>query len=453
MGAALTQRPDLFRAVVCQVPLLDMLRYHKFLIARLWIPEYGSADDPEQFKWLYAYSPYQHVKDGTAYPAVLIEAAESDSRVDPLHARKMTARLQAATSSDPSETDLAAPGDEGRPRPGQAARQGGRGVDRCVELFVLAIGDEDVWLAATVGAQGELTYSASDVAANRINEPSFENAMNEPSCWHPPFCSRPLQWPPSRPTSRKPRASNPSSPASRPPACRPSKAIGVTSAPSTTRSASTRLIRPKRTSTWPKPTPARTARPSPGRNLRRFPLGSIVNLKLFKQSDDCVVYLYHEIKWTGDDAASVAGQRRLHQGLAQRRKVVVADNAVRPAAADQDQATLKLKPGKNQLLLKVGNIAGGWEVYVAPELPPSWPAKVRDQLASDFPTTGGRRRRPASTPPRTPITASSRCPFPKDCRPRSRRPGHAARRQAAGLHPPRRGLAHRPARTPKIPPT
>jgi prolyl oligopeptidase len=100
MGAALTQRPDLFRAVVCQVPLLDMVRYHKFLIARLWIPEYGSADDPEQFKWLYAYSPYHHVKDGTAYPAVLLATAELDTRVDPLHARKMAARLQAATSSD-----------------------------------------------------------------------------------------------------------------------------------------------------------------------------------------------------------------------------------------------------------------------------------------------------------------------------------------------------------------
>jgi prolyl oligopeptidase len=100
MGAALTQRPDLFKAVVCQVPLLDMLRYHKFLIARLWIPEYGSADNAEQFKWLYAYSPYHHVREGTAYPAVLIEAAESDGRVDPLHARKMAARLQAATSSD-----------------------------------------------------------------------------------------------------------------------------------------------------------------------------------------------------------------------------------------------------------------------------------------------------------------------------------------------------------------
>jgi prolyl oligopeptidase len=99
MGAALTQRPDLFRAVVVQVPLLDMLRYHRFLIARLWIPEYGSPDDPTQFIWLRAYSPYHHVRDGVAYPAVLLATAESDTRVDPMHARKMAARLQAATSS------------------------------------------------------------------------------------------------------------------------------------------------------------------------------------------------------------------------------------------------------------------------------------------------------------------------------------------------------------------
>ncbi|HTC23161.1 MAG TPA: prolyl oligopeptidase family serine peptidase [Gemmatimonadales bacterium] len=99
MGAVLTQRPDLFRAVVIQVPLLDMLRYHRFLIARLWIPEYGSADDPEQYPWLRAYSPYHHVRDGAPYPAVLLATAESDSRVDPMHARKMTARLQAATGS------------------------------------------------------------------------------------------------------------------------------------------------------------------------------------------------------------------------------------------------------------------------------------------------------------------------------------------------------------------
>ena len=100
VGAALTQRPDLFRAVLVQVPLLDMLRYHNFLIARLWIPEYGSADDPEQFRWLRAYSPYHHVKAGVAYPAVLLATAESDTRVDPMHARKMAARLQAATSAD-----------------------------------------------------------------------------------------------------------------------------------------------------------------------------------------------------------------------------------------------------------------------------------------------------------------------------------------------------------------
>jgi prolyl oligopeptidase len=99
MGAVLTQRPELFGAVVIQVPLLDMLRYHRFLIARLWIPEYGSPDDPEAYRWLRAYSPYHHVRPGTAYPAVLLATAESDTRVDPMHARKMAARLQAATSS------------------------------------------------------------------------------------------------------------------------------------------------------------------------------------------------------------------------------------------------------------------------------------------------------------------------------------------------------------------
>ena len=100
MGAALTQRPDLFRAVVCQVPLLDMLRYQQFQIAKLWIPEYGSSDDPEQFKYLYAYSPYHHVKPGTHYPAVLFMTAESDTRVDPMHAVKMAALLQAQASNE-----------------------------------------------------------------------------------------------------------------------------------------------------------------------------------------------------------------------------------------------------------------------------------------------------------------------------------------------------------------
>ena len=95
MGAALTQRPDLFRAVICQVPLLDMLRYQNFQIAKLWIPEYGSSEDPKQFQWLYAYSPYHHVTKGTDYPAILFMTADTDTRVDPMHAKKMTALLQA----------------------------------------------------------------------------------------------------------------------------------------------------------------------------------------------------------------------------------------------------------------------------------------------------------------------------------------------------------------------
>jgi prolyl oligopeptidase len=99
-STVVTQRPDLFRAVISGVPLTDMIRYHKFRIAQLWIPEYGSSEDAAAFQWLYAYSPYHRVKDKTAYPAVLLFTAESDTRVDALHARKMAARLQAANTSD-----------------------------------------------------------------------------------------------------------------------------------------------------------------------------------------------------------------------------------------------------------------------------------------------------------------------------------------------------------------
>ena len=95
MGAMITQRPDLFRAVICQVPLLDMMHYQDFQIAKLWIPEYGTSENPEQFKWLYAYSPYHHVKAGAEYPAVLFMTADTDTRVDPMHAKKMTALMQA----------------------------------------------------------------------------------------------------------------------------------------------------------------------------------------------------------------------------------------------------------------------------------------------------------------------------------------------------------------------
>jgi len=104
MGAMITQRPDLFRAVVCQVPLLDMLHYQSFQIAKLWVPEYGSSDNPEQFKWLYAYSPYHHVKAGTEYPAILFMTGDTDTRVDPMHAKKMAAEMQDEARNGTSKT-------------------------------------------------------------------------------------------------------------------------------------------------------------------------------------------------------------------------------------------------------------------------------------------------------------------------------------------------------------
>ncbi len=101
MGGALTQRPDLFKAVACGVPLLDMLRYHLVGAGKTWIEEYGSPTDPKAFQSLLAYSPYHHVKDGTSYPSVLMLAADSDDRVDPMHARKFAAALQHASSNGP----------------------------------------------------------------------------------------------------------------------------------------------------------------------------------------------------------------------------------------------------------------------------------------------------------------------------------------------------------------
>jgi prolyl oligopeptidase len=97
-AAAVTQRPDLCRAAQIAVPLTDMVRFPRFLIARLWIPEYGDPDVAEELAWLHAYSPYHRVVDGTCYPSVILTTAEGDSRVDPLHARKMAARLQEATT-------------------------------------------------------------------------------------------------------------------------------------------------------------------------------------------------------------------------------------------------------------------------------------------------------------------------------------------------------------------
>jgi prolyl oligopeptidase len=100
VGAALTQRPDLFRAVICHRPVLDMMRHHKDPMGSYWIGEYGCADDANDFPYLLAYSPYHNVHAGTRYPAVMFVTGDLDQRVDPMHARKMAAILQSATASN-----------------------------------------------------------------------------------------------------------------------------------------------------------------------------------------------------------------------------------------------------------------------------------------------------------------------------------------------------------------
>ena len=100
VGAALTQEPSLYAAVICAAPLLDMVRYERFGLGQTWNVEFGSASDPTQLAWLLAYSPYHHVVPGTAYPAVLFTVFTNDTRVDPVHAYKMCAALQYATASE-----------------------------------------------------------------------------------------------------------------------------------------------------------------------------------------------------------------------------------------------------------------------------------------------------------------------------------------------------------------
>ena len=100
MGAAMTQHPEMFGAIWCGYPLLDMIRYQNFLVGRWWTTEYGSADNRDQFPYLLKYSPYQNVKPGTKFPAIMFNTGDSDTRVDPLHARKMTALVQANNGGD-----------------------------------------------------------------------------------------------------------------------------------------------------------------------------------------------------------------------------------------------------------------------------------------------------------------------------------------------------------------
>ncbi|WP_433631869.1 prolyl oligopeptidase family serine peptidase [Halomicrococcus sp. NG-SE-24] len=109
VGAVVTQRPDLWAAARCTVPLLDMLRFHRFLLGESWTTEYGHPEDPEAFEYIREYSPYHNVERGVDYPPVLFTTAVGDTRVHPAHARKMTARLQAEADGGPfllrTETD------------------------------------------------------------------------------------------------------------------------------------------------------------------------------------------------------------------------------------------------------------------------------------------------------------------------------------------------------------
>jgi len=140
-GAAITQRPDLFRAAIVAVPLLDMLRYQDFLMARYWVPEYGSAEDAAQFEFLRAYSPYHHVREGTRYPAVFLTAGENDTRVHAMHARKMAARLQAATGSDQAEQPVLLWVD----------REAGHGQGKPLNLRLRDVVDQRVFLMWQLG--------------------------------------------------------------------------------------------------------------------------------------------------------------------------------------------------------------------------------------------------------------------------------------------------------------
>jgi prolyl oligopeptidase len=135
VGAAMTQRPELYAAVLCSAPLLDMARYEQFGLGASWSDEYGSAADPDELAWLMSYSPYHRVNDGVDYPATLFTVFDGDTRVDPMHARKMCAALQSATSGD-------------RPillRRERDVGHGARALSRSVALTVDTLGFAAAW--------------------------------------------------------------------------------------------------------------------------------------------------------------------------------------------------------------------------------------------------------------------------------------------------------------------
>jgi prolyl oligopeptidase len=151
VAAALTQRPALARAVHGAVPLADMVRFSRFLIARLWIPEYGDPDVAAELAWLHAYSPYHHVTEGESYPAVLITTAEGDSRVDPSHARKLAAQLQWASA-----------GQDERPILFHEEGRAGHGVGKPLHKQADEAADVLAFLADQVGLGGRVRSGGDD---------------------------------------------------------------------------------------------------------------------------------------------------------------------------------------------------------------------------------------------------------------------------------------------------
>ncbi|MFO0083949.1 MAG: prolyl oligopeptidase family serine peptidase [Phycisphaerales bacterium] len=154
IGAVVTQRPDLFRAAICAVPLLDMLRYERFLMARYWVPEYGDPQNAEHFAWLRAYSPYQNIKPGTRYPSVLFTTGENDTRVHPMHARKMAAAMQAATASDQND----------RPILLWVDRDSGHGAGKPLNLRIRDAADSRMYFMWQLGMLRDMKLIASDDA-------------------------------------------------------------------------------------------------------------------------------------------------------------------------------------------------------------------------------------------------------------------------------------------------
>ena len=152
VGAVMIQRPELFGAVLCRVPVADMLRYHLFTVGRFWIPEYGSADDPSQFEYLIKYSPYHNVQDGVRYPPTLVMTADTDDRVDPGMAKKFAARLQAAASGGPILI--------------RVETKAGHGAGKPIAKVI----DEEADMLAFLQHAGVLAGQASNAEANSFPE-------------------------------------------------------------------------------------------------------------------------------------------------------------------------------------------------------------------------------------------------------------------------------------------